>query len=168
MKPGDAGGATSGLEIVQDARFQTRDRVVQRIGWAIMLLLALAALIGVFGRGAVSRAVAESSNGRMVVHFDRIVRSTAQTNLTIELPLSTGEVGIWLDRRLIDDFSLQDIVPTPSRTTTTQNHFTYYFQTTPHATVVFPLEPQKIGWRRVAIGLADQSTVLNLRYLILP
>ncbi|MDQ6718742.1 MAG: hypothetical protein M3Z17_10420 [Gemmatimonadota bacterium] len=42
------------LGIAEDMNFQRRTWMVQRVGWAIMILVCIAALFGVFGKGPLS------------------------------------------------------------------------------------------------------------------
>lgn len=46
------------LEIEEDLDFQRRMWRLQQIGWALLVLVVVAALLGLFGKGPLSRAVA--------------------------------------------------------------------------------------------------------------
>lgn len=52
-----------GLEVSQDLNFQRREWVVQRVGWVVMAVLLVAALLGLFGPGPLSKSIAGSASG---------------------------------------------------------------------------------------------------------
>jgi hypothetical protein len=80
------------LELNQDLRFQRRMWAVQRIGWAVMALVVLAGLLGLFGPGPLSSATAGKEEGPLLVEgYERFVRFRIPTTLQVRLdPLGRG------------------------------------------------------------------------------
>lgn len=100
----------SGLEIDQDITFQEKEWKVQRVAWAVMALLVVLGLLGLFGQGWLSNGTAASEDDAIVVEYQRFLRLDGQGSLevrvspdlvrgeTLELAVSTG---------LLDDVEIQ-------------------------------------------------------------
>jgi len=71
------------LEIVQDMTFQRRAWVVQRIAWVVMLLIVVAAVLGLFATGPLSGTTAKTDDGVLTIEYGRFARHDAQTDLLI-------------------------------------------------------------------------------------
>ena len=89
----------------------------ERIGWMLLAILLLAALLGVFGAGPVSRT--SVSAGEVHLEYDRFVRRSAPTALQVTLPTAasdTGEAVVTLDHAYLDRIRLDNVLPEPKRT----------------------------------------------------
>ena len=133
-----------------------------------MIAIALAALAGVFGRGLVASAELRSPDGQLEVAYERVTRANVRTHLTVRLPASSGEVGIWVDRELLDQHELSALVPEPDRSISSGERITYYFQVEPGAAIEFVLEPGQIGLRHWRVGLNSTRSMLEIRCFVLP
>ena len=72
------------LEIAQDLAFQRREWTIQRVAWAVMALVALAGLLGLFGgAGPLTRAAA--GNGALRLDYARFERKHAPTELRLQV-----------------------------------------------------------------------------------
>jgi hypothetical protein len=104
------------LEIQEDLPFQQREWIAERVAWAVMALLVAAALLGDFGTGPLSRTTAGDEAGPMWLEYDRFVRLLAPAPLRVQLgpgAARDGMVRLWIDRRYIDSFELQQVTPQP-------------------------------------------------------
>ena len=133
-----------------------------------MIAIALAALAGVFGRGFVASAELRSPDGRLEVAYERVIRADVRTHLTVRLPSSSGEVGIWVDRELLDHHELSALVPEPDRSISSSERITYYFRVEPGAAIEFILVPRQIGLRHWRVGLSSTRSMLEIRCFVLP
>lgn len=102
------------LEVNEDLRFQRRVWVVQRVGWVAMALVALAALVGLFGGTGSLRGEAKASSEDAIVSVDyeRFLRFMKPTTLEIQVGPEAGKEGmvsIWLDREYLDGLQVQQI-----------------------------------------------------------
>jgi hypothetical protein len=155
-------------EISEDASFQKREWKIQRVWWLVMIAIALAALAGVFGRGLVASARLRAPDGQLELEYDRVLRHSTKAHLTIRLPASSGEVGIWVDRELLEHHELIAVFPEPDRSTSSGDRVTYYFHDEPGAVIEFALEPRRIGLRRWRVGLSSTRSTLEIRCFVLP
>ena len=156
-------GRVGDLEIEQDQGFQRRQWRFERIGWSIMLLVALVALLGGFGRGPIADATV--GDGPLRVGYARIDRVHAPGVLRISLgPEATGadQVLIWIESAYLDEVEIVGISPEPSEMRVGSERTVWAF------TVEKPGQPVEITvdvehqrpWRREAhLGVVDGPEV---------
>jgi hypothetical protein len=136
------------LEIDQDLRFQRREWAFERVAWVGMALLVLAALLGLLGRGPMSRQTAASPDGAVTVEYERFLNHRAATTVTVRV---SGEVTVGGTFRLainqdyLRGVQIDQITPTPDHTEAGEDRHLFVFRAAdpgrPTA-VVFHLEPE--------------------------
>ena len=150
------------LEISHDPEFQRRSWTVQRVGWALMVLVSVAALLGLFGRGPLSSAHVGDNGSPLRADYERFVRLDAPAELTVHIagaairPDSTAE--LWLDRKWLSDMEVKTITPQPETTRTGAKQVVYSFNLDPAASpgvVTFKLETRSAGRIDGRIGLVN-------------
>ncbi|MCA3748452.1 MAG: hypothetical protein AB1425_06300 [Actinomycetota bacterium] len=157
-----------GLEIGQDLRFQRRMWAIQRIGWAVMALSILAALLGLFGgAGPLSVAVVGKEEAPISVEqYYRFLRYGAPTTLRVHVdapPGTGGEVCVWIDREYLESVQVQSVTPEPARVEAGSGRLTYVFDAEiepgqPTA-FTFTLQPEKLGAIGGWVGLEGGPSV---------
>lgn len=78
------------LQIETDLAYQRRVWRVQRIGWIAFVALLVAALLGVFGAGPLSTAVAGSKADGLWIEYERFERLLAPSTLIIHVDRRPG------------------------------------------------------------------------------
>lgn len=153
------------IEIEQDLVFQRRSWAVQRISWIVMLLIAAAGLLGVFGGGVVARATA-GDRAELEVAYERLVRMSGSEKLGISFgeraPRSGSTVSLWLDRDWLSRHKVRAIVPEPESTSVATDRVTYHFTARPGhlpSRVEFDLETMAFGSIHGKAGIPGGSTV---------
>lgn len=153
------------IEIEQDLDFQRRSWTVQRVSWIVMLLIAAAGLLGVFGGGVVADATAGDRN-ELLVDYERLVRMSGAEKLAISFgeraPRAGATVSLWLDREWLSRHKVHAIVPEPESTSVSADRVTYHFTAKPGAPpskVEFDLETMAFGSIRGKAGIPGGSTV---------
>lgn len=118
------------LPIHEDMRFQTRSWMAERIGWGILILFVVLALLGVFSNGVLSSARAEREGVPLTIDYERFQRKTALTRFAIHLPRQ-GQDEIWLqfNRALQATYEVESIQPPPARATTNASGIGLFFDT---------------------------------------
>jgi hypothetical protein len=153
------------LEVYQDLRFQEREWTVQRVGWALMLLVILLALLGLFGTGPISTGSAEADDGAIAAGYERFVRHDGRTTLTLEVDGSQaqdGEIQVWVSRDYIDAMQVEQIAPSPSDTVAADDRLVYTFpidDPSSTLTVAFSLAPQDMLRLSGEAGIPDGPTI---------
>jgi hypothetical protein len=163
-----------GFEIDEDMEFERRSWRWQRVGWAVMTLVMLAALLGLFGTGWLDSAVAGQPGSQMWLEYDRFGRAQAETSrLQIHLGPgagANGKVRIWINREYLDGMQVTNLTPEPESVEAGPDRFTYVFNApaaSQPAVVIFRLEPDKIGRLNGQVGLEGGAS-LGFKQFIYP
>ncbi len=161
------------LEIAEDLDYQKRSWVVQRVGWVVMGLLALAGLLGVFGPGLAGEAKVGKPSDRLWVEYERFERFQSPGQLRVHLEPGAekaGQVRIRLSRDYIDQVQLQQVTPDPILVEAKGDHLVYVFQTAKleqTTAITFYFQPQQIGSISGSVGL-DTEPALSFSQFIYP
>lgn len=150
------------IEISQDLGFQRRTWRIQRVGWAVMVLLIVAALIGLFGRGPASSAHLGSPETPLAAEYERFVRLDAPETLTIYVRApalrADSTADIWIDRTWLAGNELRSITPDPDRTTAGADRMIYTFRLDPSslpARITYDLDSRSFGRIAGRVGLVS-------------
>jgi hypothetical protein len=151
------------LEVGEDLDYQHRSWAVQRVGWVVMGLVALAALLGLFGSGPLSNATTGDESKPLWLEYERFARLQAPTRLRIHLRPSNGgdgKVRVLLNRDYLNGVQIQQVTPQPESVEAGLKQLTYVFQVTepnqPTA-VTFHLQTQQIGLLSGQVGLFGEQ-----------
>jgi hypothetical protein len=163
----------SGLQIFDDMRFQEKEWSIERTGRWAMLLIILAALLGLFGWGPVSKASNRAEGIPVWVEYERFIRLKAPVILKVHLDevlVEGGETSFWLDNEYLKNFRIHYIYPEPDSVESGLGRVTYNFkieQGRQPDEVLFHLEPETFGWLQGQIGVED-SEANSFSQLIYP
>jgi hypothetical protein len=163
----------SGIDIDEDIVYQEREWKAQRVGWVIIWLLLLAALLGVFGKGVLSDAQAADPTQVLSVKYARFERYRSPT--TIELVIGptltgAGKFAIALNREFVDRVSIDRIDPEPESVKSDSNRLLYEFEVTADnqpAHVYINYEYAQFGASEVQINL-ENGPALVLHQFVYP
>jgi hypothetical protein len=99
----------------EDMAQQCREWRTERIGWVIMALLVLAALLGLFARGPLSESTIASSDGALRVDYERFGHKTARTQFVITLARAPQDTRIRLSPSFLQTYDIEVLYPVPLR-----------------------------------------------------
>lgn len=148
-----------GLELDDDMRAHRVGWIAQRVGWAVMAAILVAACVGLFGRGPLSE-VEERAGDRLLVRYERFARARATSELQVVAgPDADGELRVWLGRDLLRDQEVDHVVPEPVRVVSAGDRLGYVFAVGDGlpTTVVFHLQPERPGRHAAEVGVGDAS-----------
>lgn len=116
-------------QIAEDPEFQRRTWRFERIGWAFLALAVLATALGLFGEGPFSRAVETSADGRLSVDYPRFLRRQSPESLRIRFTADAGggSTSLWIDRRWLDEVTVDSVTPEPERIELWPDRLVYRF-----------------------------------------
>lgn len=156
-------GRVGDLEIAQDLDFQRREWIAQRTGWVTLALVAVAALLGLFGTGPLSDAAAEQ--GPLRLGYGRFERQEAATELRVEVAAGNAqqaELRLWLSEAYLDDVRIQRISPEPDHAEAGFKRTVYVFRVgdpNQPAGIRVEFEPTEIGRLSGRLGIVDGQEV---------
>jgi hypothetical protein len=163
------------LEIEQDPPFQERDWRVQHMGWIVMLVIIILALLGLFGRGPLTETTIGQPSDLQIA-YDRVARAGAPTDLDVTIgsrafanALDTT-VTVWVTRKFAMAMQEQAIIPRPHTVTSYTDSITYTFLRSPNADSIhihFHYSPEGFGVHTGSMGIIGGRT-LSFWTLVLP
>jgi hypothetical protein len=147
--------------------FQRREWLVQRVGWALMALIALAALAGLFGGGALASAVVTNSAAR--IEYRRLARMGTPLQWRVTPAHDAGgSVEVAIDSRLIANYRLTGINPAPTHARLEGHRWVFTFDAAGGAApIVFELEASAMGTYQGEIQVGH-TPPLGISQLVFP
>jgi hypothetical protein len=162
------------LEIEQELPYQRRAWRRQRIEWALLTLVLLAAVLGLFGRGLLSAVEAGDRAAPVWLEYERFARAQAETNnLRFHLAptaASDGRVRLWLSRAYLEHVRVLQVVPEPQTVEASADRYIYVFNAPDlraPTVVTFNLDPESLGRLNGQAGL-DAGPAFEFRQFIYP
>ena len=121
------------VAVGEDLAFQERWWRFERIIWSVFLLIVVADMLGVFGRGWLSKAELHGPNTGMDVKYERVVRAMTPSVITIDFQpeaIHDGKVELFVSNTLLKELGNQRIAPQPERSSIGNGGVTYTFPAT--------------------------------------
>jgi hypothetical protein len=151
------------LEVAEDLKAQRRNWAFAVVGSAVMIMVALAGLLGLFGgAGPLSRATLGDQNDTLYIQeYERFLRFGKPTTLHLSLDTAAvegGEIRLWINREYLKSIQLQEVDPQPDTIEVTPERLIYIFNAKEgsedrRAEVTFELEPDEMGTLAGRVGL---------------
>lgn len=105
------------IEIEQDLRHEHWEWRIERLAWAIFVLILLAGLAGLFGEGPLSHALVQSDGAPpFSVEYERFARRQLPMEITVRLSNGTLDAATHLSisRAYLTGVEVRSIVPEPA------------------------------------------------------
>jgi hypothetical protein len=132
------------LEIEEDLAFQQRTWKVERAGWVLMALIALASIVGLIDEGPLSRT-SKGDAGSLQVRYERFLHLDSPTQVRVILPVN-GPFSLQLPVRYLENMEISHIVPEPVNVASSSDQVIYSFAARRGtADVLFNLKTRKAG-----------------------
>lgn len=157
------------LEIAHDVEFQQKSWRVQRVGWIIMTLLIVGALLGVFGGEGLLNAVSAGEQGdALTLQHRRFERVLNLSHVQIEVNGAQGEARVWISHDYLDSVQIDGITPQPEESIGGEGRTTFVFRVDGgNARITFDVKPQRVGALSGQIGV-EGGTIYDLQQFIYP
>jgi hypothetical protein len=155
--------SSSGIQIDEKPHFQERMWRIERMGWLAMAAILIAAAVGLFGHGLLSRATVEITDPAqpaegMIVEYERFGRAHSEAQFVLSGPAGTPNkrFSLWLSNDYLKDAELVRMTPEPTAQELVSNGVRYHFpvQDGPR-TVILRFKPERSGRLSGSIRLND-------------
>jgi hypothetical protein len=164
------------LELSQDLTFQQKEWKIQRIGWVIMFLVLLLALLGFMGgEGLVTAATTGQDGDSLRIYYDRFSRFSKPMTLQFQFSgaaTKAATVRVWLNRDYVESVKIDMIEPEPENVEAAADRMIYTFaQAEPGQpiTVIFHLATERFGVLNGRAGLeADAGGTVEFSHISYP
>lgn len=159
------------VAIGEDLRFQERWWTFEKIIWSVFLIVLLADVLGVFGRGWLSKAKCGGPEAGIRVDFERVLRASTPSIMDIHVDadaVQNGTVKLYVSDTVVKQLGAQRIAPQPERSEIGNKGLTYTFPVngTP-AEVQIALEPSFPGVHTFVLQVPGKA-LLNERVVVVP
>jgi len=126
------------LPLEDEISLHEKGWMIQRIGWVLMTIFLVLALLGFFGQGPVSKK--EVQAGNIHVSYERFGRYEHGMQMKFQ---SSGEhistISMPID--YLEKFRMNEIIPKESRQITSAGYVNFLFEGANNALVIFQLIP---------------------------
>jgi protein-L-isoaspartate(D-aspartate) O-methyltransferase len=159
------------LDIRHDLNFHRRLFAVQRVGWVVLTLFILAALLGLIGaEGPLNEGITE--NDRLRVEFERFLHQESPTRIQVIFRDPRGQrVELWVSAGYLNQVRLQNVSPQPQEVIASHDQFRYVFKTTQPGeplTVAMLFTPTSAGYLRGQLQAGNDNAPLNFSQFVYP
>lgn len=121
------------IAVGEDLDFQRKWWRFERIVWAILLLVIVADVLGVFGRGWLAKAQDRTPDGALTLHYERVERASTPSIMTLDFgnqAIHDGRVQLYISNSLVKPLGAQRVSPEPLTSTIGDGGITYTFPAT--------------------------------------
>jgi hypothetical protein len=142
------------IAVGEDLEFQRKWWKVERGIWIFFLLLIIADVLGIFGRGWLAKAHKSAYDQSLDITYERVERFNTPSDLRIQLSpavVQEGKAQLWVSEDLVKALGNQRVVPEPETSAVGQNGILYTFPVTgPKMSVEFTLTPSSVGRNKIS------------------
>jgi hypothetical protein len=154
-------GEHADLELGEHPQFERTWQRFQTVIFGLLMLLVVAALLGVFGSGPF--AFARSEDGYARVEFQQFASARSQSRLQIEvLNPASAQLSVWIDRKLAKKMGIETAKPQPIASFVEGGGTRYVFPTgAGGGAIEFSGKPMEPGFSRGTIFIDGRSHSLH-------
>jgi hypothetical protein len=169
----DTSVSTSDLESPDHAREVRMETVCERIGWVLIVLVLIAALLGLLGPGPLSYRKQTTADGSLSVDYNLIERyeAPAELRMAVDPPsVEEGEVRLSISRSFVDEVTPQSISPVPIAIETVGDRMIYTFKmkdlNQQEGRIVAKFQIDEYGVMEYDVGLEGRETMRITQYVL--
>ena len=159
------------VAVGEDLDFQRRWWHFERTIWIFFLFILLADVLGVFGRGYLSKAELRAPDQSLFVKYERTERASTPSIMTVELgpaAVHDGKIQLFVSESLIKELGNQRISPQPASSVLSRSGITYTFPVASAPAIVeFAMQPSFPGLHSFTLQVPG-SPAVHARVLVVP
>lgn len=161
------------VEVGYDSAFEDKWWKFEVGAWFFLILLLIATVAGVLGRGPLSKATAGSSDGLVVVRYDNAVRFRTPVEFRIELAGGATQAAteqIWISKTFYRQLGMQNTTPRPLQQFVNADGGLLTFAAAPNRgkqQIILRLQPDSVGFCNLQVAIPGGDEV-RFRTLVLP
>jgi hypothetical protein len=151
------------IAVGEDLAFQRKWWRFENAVWIFFLLILAADVLGVFGRGWLSKATCATPDQALTLDYERIARAGTPSVMTFHFgphALQDGRIRFFISDSIVKPLGAQRISPQPAISAVGEGGITYTFIATQAPAVVqIALEPSFPGPHPFRIQLANEPPI---------
>jgi hypothetical protein len=130
------------IEIDEEMPLQKRGWMVQRVGWILLFVFILLAVLGLFGEGPLSKRTIITGN--IKTEYQRFGRHEHETPIKFESKDENISI-ISIPQQYLKELKLSKVVPEPESQTSSYGYINYTFKGEHNNNVTFYFDPLEFG-----------------------
>ena len=158
------------LAVGEDIEFQRRWWRFETIIWPILMLIVLADVLGVFGRGWLSKAQAETPDHAMKLDYERVARASTPSIMTFRFDaeaIHNGRISLFVSDSVVKPLGAMRISPQPALSTIGGDGITYTFSANKApASVQIELQPSFPGPHQFRVQLEGSGAITRSIFVV--
>ncbi|HSC82386.1 MAG TPA: hypothetical protein VLC30_02110 [Pseudomonas sp.] len=154
----------------EDMPLQRRVWCFERLGWYVLLLLIILALLGLFSDGPLSHRQVSSPDGRLRLEYERFGRNGSSEQMVLHLKGHPNDhLQLTLGGTLLDALVVETLQPPPLRSGSQGEDLVWQLPTDAqgNAVLYLTLQINHAGAYRAVLSIDEQS-VVHIEKLIYP
>ena len=152
------------LQIQEDIDLHIKGWIFQRMGWALLLIILVCSLLGLFGNGILSEEIIVKDESSIM--FERYARRDNDAEMKIWTPQSSGTIKVSLSPVFTKNFKVENMSPEPREQMIKNGFATYEFAAQEQAEITFFLTARQAG--NVQSTVIVNDTEFQLKQFIYP
>jgi hypothetical protein len=159
------------IAVGENLEFQRKWWKFERAIWIFFLIILIADVLGLFGRGWLSKARQSDSAQTLVLDYERIARASTPSIMTLHFgaaAIHDGHIQVYVSQDVIKGLGAQRIAPQPATSTLGNDGVTYTFDATQlPATTEIQLQPSFPGTHHFRIQVTGGQPI-NATVFVVP
>ena len=147
------------LDMEDEIDLHKKGWVAQRVGWIIFLLILIAASLGLFGNGLLSKSSAGERNA--IIQYERFTRFESQTELNIQAQNVTDGLEVRIPQSYIHSMEVEKMIPEPTRQRLEPDHLVLFFEAEGSASVSIVFNPETTGSVAAVIEVNGERILIS-------
>jgi|SRR3954453_13246189 hypothetical protein len=160
------------VAVGEDLEFQRKWWAFEKVVWSLFGVILALTLLGLFGRGWLAKTQKQSSDGNLILKFDRIQRTGTPSDVTAIFgpdAIHDGHIRLYLSESVINRLGAQRISPQPQTSTLGNGGITYMFPASGSpASVVISVQPSGPGSFAFRAALPDTNSSVEAKVVVVP
>lgn len=118
------------IAVGENIDFQRKWWRFEKIIWPILLLIVIADMLGVFGRGWLAKAHAETPDHALTLDYERVARASTPSIMTFKFgpaAIHNNRIVLFVSDSIVKPLGAQRISPEPALSIIGKNGITYVF-----------------------------------------
>ncbi|KAA6465111.1 hypothetical protein DYQ86_03930 [Acidobacteria bacterium AB60] len=159
------------VAVGEDLDFQRKWWRFEKIIWPILVLIIVADVVGLFGRGWLAKAKAATPDNALSLDYERIERASTPSIMTLhfgEPAIHNGRIVLHVSDSIVKPLGAQRISPQPALSVVGNNEITYVIPATQSpASLQIEMDPSFPGLHPFRVQV-EGSTPIDRNIFVVP
>ena len=147
------------VELDEELDLHIKGWKIQRVGWVLFAIFVIAAALGFFGLGPVSKQ--KVSFGEHFIEYEKYNRFEAETEIKLSIVPQNGIALLSIPQDYLESFEISKVMPQPEKQEVVNGNYQFQFLAQSPALIKVFLMPKKTGTIKGMITANNESTIIS-------